>query len=130
LIAALVVSGCQALFAGDALSPSPTITPEIVTSAPAQTEDPIDDLDGDGIEDALDDDADGDGVPRDKDRDDEDPEKGKRKPKPKPKPEPEPEVEPEPVANAHPGGFCGTPGAVGIASNGRTYVCRDGHWRR
>lgn len=33
------------------------------------------------------------------------------------------------VGEVHPGGFCGTPGAVGRA-NGRTYTCRDGHWRR
>ncbi|MEV7803453.1 hypothetical protein AB0O28_10955 [Microbispora sp. NPDC088329] len=34
------------------------------------------------------------------------------------------------VHGVRPGGFCGDPGAVGVAGNGRTYVCRDGHWRR
>lgn len=52
--------------------------------------------------------------------------KGKRKSKHEPVRRPKR----RPIFSAHPGGFCGNPGAVGIASNGRTYVCRGGHWRR
>lgn len=131
MVAMVIIGGCNSLFAGgDITSPIPAVP----TAAPVTTwqPKPIDDLDDDGIEDALDMDADGDGVTVAIDRDDQDPSKGKRKPKPKPKPKPEPEPEDEPVAvaNAHPGGFCGTSGAIGVASNGRTYICQGGHWRR
>lgn len=54
-------------------------------------------------------------------------------------PEPEPlptgdsstggDVDDVDMPEVHPGGFCGTPGAKGVAS-GRVYTCRDGHWRR
>lgn len=129
LLGLFIVASCQSIFAGrDRPSPTSTILPAVVTSSPSKTVDPVDDLDKDGIEDTVDDDADGDGVDWHHDIDDEDPDKGKRKSKATHKPKPEPE--PEPVANAHPGGFCGDPGAVGVASNGRTYVCRGGHWRR
>ncbi|RVX41136.1 hypothetical protein EDD27_3605 [Nonomuraea polychroma] len=132
----LVVGGCNALFGSDdAPTPVPVVATATPTTAPAITWSPelIADLDDDGIEDRYDVDADGDGVTRTYDRDDEDPNKGKRKPKrtttPKPAVQPKRE-QPAPVAKAHPGGFCGTPVAVGIASNGRTYTCRGGHWRR
>ncbi|MEV0391339.1 hypothetical protein [Nonomuraea sp. NPDC050643] len=135
----LIIGGCNVLFGGGATpAPAPAIattTPVPATTTPTVTRQPeaIDDLDEDGIEDRRDTDADGDGVTRATDRDDQDPSKGKRKPKRTPTPKPtraEPKSEPAPLAKAHPGGFCGTPGAVGVASNGRTYVCRAGHWRR
>lgn len=114
--------------------------PAVYTPAPIPTyttswaQEPVDDLDSDGIEDAFDDDVDGDGIMASEDTNDLDADTGKPKPKRKtthePQPKPEPEPEPEAVVNAHPGGFCGTSGATGIASNGRTYTCRGGHWRR
>lgn len=30
----------------------------------------------------------------------------------------------------HPGGWCHVPGVTGVASNGRSYTCRGGHWRK
>ncbi|MFI7615100.1 hypothetical protein ACIBP6_28100 [Nonomuraea terrae] len=142
IVIALVIGGCNALFGGSdeettaAASPTPIAsytpwTPAPTTSEP-WTPEPAPDLDDDGMEDRYDNDKDGDGVTKTRDRDDRDPDKGQRPPKrtrtPKPKPVAEPE--PAPLAKAHPGGFCGSPGAVGVASNGRTYVCRGGHWRR
>ncbi|NRQ33700.1 hypothetical protein HII36_17855 [Nonomuraea sp. NN258] len=127
VIVLLIVAGCNALFAGDEPAPGPmTPTPAVSASVPSATAEPAEDLDEDGIEDTLDNDADGDGVRAANDIDDLDPDKGKRRPKRTPTARPEP----EPVRTIRPGAFCGDPGAVGVGSNGRTYTCRDGHWRR
>ncbi|MFF0775904.1 hypothetical protein ACFYUK_43935 [Nonomuraea wenchangensis] len=140
IVAALLIAGgCSALFGGgDNTDPASFTPPSIPSYTPwtpkPWTPDatPSPDLDGDGIEDRYDDDADGDGVQARNDIDDTDPDQGKRRPKRKATRRPQPQPEPEPVhiGNVHPGGFCGTPGAVGTASNGRTYTCLDGHWRR
>lgn len=137
IIIVLVFTACTALAGGGepsapllpALTPTPSATKASAEPTRAETSTPPrKDMDDDGVADRVDNDADGDGVSKRRDVDDEDPKKG-AKPKPRPKPEPRPDPEPEPVS-AHPGGFCGSPGAVGVASNGRTYTCRDGHWRR
>ncbi|MFI6991490.1 hypothetical protein ACI2LC_01780 [Nonomuraea wenchangensis] len=135
-------------------TPAVALTTTVTAPPPTRTPRPVADLDGDGIADRYDRDADGDGVTKSRDRDDRDPGKGARAPRRTRTPEPrrtgttsartsEPRrtrtaaprtrpkrEQPAPVVAAHPGGFCGTPGAVGVASNGRTYVCRGGHWRR
>ncbi|WP_433513229.1 hypothetical protein ACQP2T_58000 [Nonomuraea sp. CA-143628] len=138
-VIAFVVVGCNALFVGNdqepaAVASAPPITSRTI-SWPSWTPTPepvevIEDLDEDGTEERYDDDKDGDGVIKSRDRDDRDPDEGRRSPKRTPKPKPVAEPEPAPLARAHPGGFCGSPGAMGVASNGRTYICRDGHWRR
>ncbi|WP_157570166.1 hypothetical protein [Microtetraspora malaysiensis] len=137
-------AACGAIF-GDTAPPLPSPSPlpsyaatdlsEPADPAPADTltpsSSPTDDFDGDGIRDRRDRDADGDGVNKSVDRDDLDPTKG-RKPKPKPKPAPR-ETEdntPSIISGVNPGGFCGHAGAVGTSNRGRTYICRDGHWRR
>ncbi len=139
ITAGLIVQGCNALFGiEDSSPPATNPTPTTVTTAPAvgtitpiptptptrtRKPKPPPDLDDDGIPDRKDRDADGDGVRKSADQDDRDSDVGR--------PEPEPEPEPEPaVGNAHPGGFCGNEGATGMASNGRMYTCRGGHWRR
>lgn len=48
----------------------------------------------------------------------------------RPRPKPKRAAAPRSAILVHPGGFCGNSGAVGVAKNGRTYVCRDRHWRR
>ncbi|MFG2077473.1 hypothetical protein [Nonomuraea maritima] len=110
----------------------PTGTPHEPTwtaePPPTPTRKPLPDLDRDGIADRYDNDKDGDGVVKTRDLDDRDPDRGRRPPKRTP--EAQPVREPAPPARAHPGGFCGSPGAVGVASNGRTYTCLGGHWRR
>ncbi|MFI7131543.1 hypothetical protein ACIBQ1_38105 [Nonomuraea sp. NPDC050153] len=128
--ALLIVGGCNSLFGSDQPSPAAPAVPSMFTPTPAMTwqAESIKDLDDDGIADRYDGDADGDGVTKIDDRDDRDATKGKRRPARTAKPTPK--DDPVPLANAHPGGFCGTQGAVGIASNGRTYTCRGGHWRR
>jgi hypothetical protein len=135
VVLGLIVAGCNTLFGiGDNAVPAVPVVPAVVVTTPVATlsASPIADLDEDGIADRRDNDADGDGVRRSVDLDDRDPDKGKPKPQPtrEREPAPDPEPEPAPVPNVHPGGFCGSPGAVGIADNGRTYICRDGHWRR
>ncbi|MFG6191257.1 hypothetical protein [Nonomuraea sp. JJY05] len=137
-----IVVGCNALFGGDTPTPRIAYTAPPIPSYPPWTPEPAPDLDDDGTADVYDSDDDGDGVDVIRDIDDRDPAKGRRpepkkprEPRPRPEPkkarEPRPRPEPQPVqvGNVHPGGFCGTPGAVGT-SRGRTYVCRGGHWRR
>ncbi|MEV4562624.1 hypothetical protein AB0K12_02505 [Nonomuraea sp. NPDC049419] len=143
IVAGLVMAGCSALFGGDdeprraaVLGPTPVTA---YTSSPAPSEPtwaaestptpkPRPDLDRDGIADRYDDDKDGDGVTKGRDLDDRDSDRGRRPPERTPKPQPV--REPAPLTRAHPGGFCGSSGAVGVASNGRTYTCLGGHWRR
>ncbi|GAA4514544.1 MULTISPECIES: hypothetical protein [Nonomuraea] len=135
----LVAAGCNALFFAKDPAPPAAYSPPPVPSQtlswtpeaswkPDSAED-FDDLDEDGIEDSYDNDKDGDGVTKARDRDDRDASKGRPQKRTR-KPEPKIRSEPAPLARAHPGGFCGTPGAAGLASNGRTYFCRGGHWRR
>ncbi|MET8861534.1 hypothetical protein ABZW11_01130 [Nonomuraea sp. NPDC004580] len=143
IIVGVVMAGCSALFGGDddtgpaavadptpitTYTSSPTPSESTRTSEPTLTPEPLPDLDHDGIADRYDHDKDGDGVTKGRDLDDRDPDRGRRPPKRTPKPQPV--REPAPLARAHPGGFCGSSGAVGVASNGRTYTCLGGHWRR
>ncbi|MEV4111414.1 hypothetical protein [Nonomuraea sp. NPDC049695] len=131
----LIAGGCNAIFGSDdTVAPPVAHTPAPIPSytpwtPEASTPKPAADLDDDGATDVHDNDDD-DGANLLRDIDDHDPGKGGR-PKPKKAREPRPRPEPEPVqvGNVRPGGFCGTPGAVGT-SRGRTYVCRGGHWRR
>ncbi|MEV4189017.1 hypothetical protein AB0J28_47045 [Streptosporangium canum] len=127
MVLVLIVAGCNTLFGSDDNDAVVPPTPVASSPAPSSPVKLVDDLDEDGIEDKVDNDADGDGVKRSSDIDDHDPDKGKRKPKPKPEPEPEAE---QPISGVHPGAFCGDPGVVGIGTNGRTYTCSGGHWRR
>ncbi|MEV7966088.1 hypothetical protein AB0O34_08900 [Sphaerisporangium sp. NPDC088356] len=135
-------AACGAIF-GDDAPPLPSPLPSSVatdlfvpatptsTATPTPSPSPTDDFDGDGIRDRRDRDADGDGVNKSVDRDDLDPSKG-RKPKPSPKPAPRETADDTTslISGVNPGGFCGNEGAVGVSNRGRTYVCRDGHWRR
>jgi hypothetical protein len=130
----LVVGGCSALFGNDDRAPaSAAYTPAPIPSYRPWTPEPriprpVASRGDDGVADRYDDD--GDGATTLNDIDGHDPSKGKR-PKRKKTRQPRPQPQPEPiqVGNVRPGGFCGTPGAVGT-SRGRIYRCRGGHWRR
>lgn len=146
----LVLVSCGALLSGnDPKPPAASHPTPSLTHTPSWTPEPVQDLDkaGDVVPKTRHLYADVGRSPNTHNRDTAEERTHKRKPtqerrRPKtrdrgttqkrhhPKRTRKPRPEPAPLARAHPGGFCGTPGAVGIASNGRTYTCLGGHWRR